>query len=605
MDAPDQSEIFLFGHYHFDRRSGRLSRRGGDGVLIPASVGSRALDVLHVLIDRPGELVSKDAIMSAVWPATVVSEANLTVQISALRRALDQGVSGASHIQTVPGRGYRLISPVRRLPSAGVGQLLHPTVRQQEMPRLSLMVAPLRILGMTKAHKHLVAGVTEDIAADMSHLPETCVISYTQDQVPRRHSSNPRALAREGCASYMIQGIIRVSTDGIGVNAQLIETATGSHVWAERFNVPLDGTADVRNEITGRLVRVFNIKLTEDVNRLIEMVPRNEWTPYDLVTHARAVGLRPYSVTNRHEALACFEKALAKDFGSISARLGIARVLITNVAEGWSQSVDQDLTRAEYFLQDVLRDDADNPECHNIMGLLRRLQGRFTESLVELETAIGLLPNYVPANMQLGCTLTALGRPEVAVPQLERTLRLAPHDCTTPVTDAKLGQCKLFLGYFEEAIFWLRKAIAGNPRLYPAFRDLAAAHGLRGERAEATAAFRQAVELQPQLLLPSGLVPFGACPQFIEFFENTIYAGLRRAGLLNGWGGDQNTSRPESAPRKFVATLKHEKDDILVNEILTPKDRPNRTHIPKCHAAAPQSFPDKVRACSRSKKAGK
>ena len=106
------SEIFLFEDFRLDRRGGGLFRCNGAGENEPVAIGSRALDILCVLIERAGEVVSKDEITAAVWPGTVVEDSNLTVQISALRRVLDNGRSNGSCIQTVAGRGYRFVASV-------------------------------------------------------------------------------------------------------------------------------------------------------------------------------------------------------------------------------------------------------------------------------------------------------------------------------------------------------------------------------------------------------------------------------------------------------------------------------------------------------------
>jgi DNA-binding winged helix-turn-helix (wHTH) protein len=107
------SDIFAFEDFRLDRRGG-LFRCNGTGTFEPVAIGSRALDILGVLIERAGEVVSKDEIVAAVWPATVVEDSNLTVQISALRRVLDRGQPNGSCIQTVPGRGYRFVAPATR-----------------------------------------------------------------------------------------------------------------------------------------------------------------------------------------------------------------------------------------------------------------------------------------------------------------------------------------------------------------------------------------------------------------------------------------------------------------------------------------------------------
>ena len=87
MDGPSSTDISLFEGFRLDRRGGALFRRDERGVFPPMTIGSRALGILGVLVERPGELVSRDEIMEAVWPGTVVEDSNLTVQISGLPAA--------------------------------------------------------------------------------------------------------------------------------------------------------------------------------------------------------------------------------------------------------------------------------------------------------------------------------------------------------------------------------------------------------------------------------------------------------------------------------------------------------------------------------------
>src|SRR6516162_1353214 len=113
MQGLAPSDIFLFEDFRLGRQGG-LSRRGDNDAFVPVAIGSRALDILGVLIGRAGEIVPKEDILAAVWPETVVEDNNLTVQISTLRRILDQGRADGSCIQTVAGRGYRFAAVVTR-----------------------------------------------------------------------------------------------------------------------------------------------------------------------------------------------------------------------------------------------------------------------------------------------------------------------------------------------------------------------------------------------------------------------------------------------------------------------------------------------------------
>jgi DNA-binding winged helix-turn-helix (wHTH) protein len=125
MDAPATPEIFLFEGFRLDRRGGGLFRKDDADADAPVAIGSRALDILGVLIARSGEVVSKDEIIAAVWPGTIVEDSNLTVQISALRRVLDRGRTQGSCIQTIPGRGYRFVAVVAN-PAAETGSASSP-----------------------------------------------------------------------------------------------------------------------------------------------------------------------------------------------------------------------------------------------------------------------------------------------------------------------------------------------------------------------------------------------------------------------------------------------------------------------------------------------
>jgi DNA-binding winged helix-turn-helix (wHTH) protein len=116
MDALAAADVILFEDFRLDRRG--LSRCDDQGCFVPVPLGSRALEVLGVLVARSGDLVARDEIMNVVWPGVVVESSNLPVQIAALRRVLDDGRANGSCIQTIPGRGYRLAVPVTQAEAA-------------------------------------------------------------------------------------------------------------------------------------------------------------------------------------------------------------------------------------------------------------------------------------------------------------------------------------------------------------------------------------------------------------------------------------------------------------------------------------------------------
>src|SRR5215472_15295727 len=119
MDAPSSNDVAQFEGFRLDRGRGTLFRKDESGAFAPLPIGSRALDILGLLVERPGELVSRTEIFSRIWPDTAVEDSNINVQIAALRRVLDAGREEGSCIQTVPGRGYRFVGPVTHVASSG------------------------------------------------------------------------------------------------------------------------------------------------------------------------------------------------------------------------------------------------------------------------------------------------------------------------------------------------------------------------------------------------------------------------------------------------------------------------------------------------------
>ena len=162
MKALSSHEVFLFEGFRLDRRS--LSRRDKYGAEAPVEIGSRALDVLGVLLQRPGDLVSRNEIMATAWAGTAVEDNNLTIQIASLRRVLDRDDAQSSCIQTVPGRGYRFVPPVTRAERSD--RPLRPP------PRLAIVVLPFTNLSDDPGQQYFADGITEDLTTDLSRLPQ-------------------------------------------------------------------------------------------------------------------------------------------------------------------------------------------------------------------------------------------------------------------------------------------------------------------------------------------------------------------------------------------------------------------------------------------------
>jgi adenylate cyclase len=412
--------------------------------------------------------------------------------------------------------------------------LLNQSSEQARLPRLSVMVMPLRNLGIPKGQEHLAEEISEDFITELARLPGSFVIGGADFLSLGGNATNPRDAASKRGITFLIQGSVRANAERIGVNLQLIDVRTGMHLKGDRLEVGRTETSDALGELSARLARSVTLELIKDVNRRIEALPPQQWKPGDFVVRGHALLNRPHSAATRYEAIGCFELALAKDPDCADAKIGIAYALTANVTDGWSEPTEANMARAEALLLDVIRLDGNNPIARARMGVLRRIQGRLEDSRVELEIAVDLAPNDNTVLRQLGSTLVFLGQPGAAIPYIERSLRLAPHDPVTPIACADLARCHLLLGRPEEALIYLRRARAGNTRLFYIHTLFAAALGLTGRKVEAGVAWREAIESNPAITSLSGLrMHMGrqASPEFIRLWESTILIGLHQAGL--------------------------------------------------------------------------
>jgi len=218
----------------------------------------------------------------------------------------------------------------------------------------------------------------------------------------------------------------------------------------------------------------------------------------------------------------------------VGARIGIGTVLVDDLVLRFSSDLERDKARAEDMLREALEREMNDSVADLAMGMLRRIQNRLNDSQIELKTAIALDRNNARAFQQLGVTLMCLGEPEDAIPQIERAIRLNPHDPNIASYYWALGSAELVSSRMDDALSLLSKARAANPRLYFIHLWLAGSLALKGDPGAARSAVAASLELRPEV---SSLArwraenPFYTNPRFTALADKTVYAGLRQAGF--------------------------------------------------------------------------
>jgi TolB-like protein len=291
---------FLFDRFRLDRRG--LFRQDSDGVATAVEIGSRALDVLRVLLERPGDLLSRDEIMGFAWPRMVVEDNNLTIQISTLRRVLDQDCPQGSCIQTVPRRGYRFVAPVTRVDTgerSAIQSLSDGGKRSP--PRLSIVVLPFVNLSDDPDQQYFADGITEDVTTDLSRLANMFVISCNTAFTYRNKHIDTKRIGYELCVRYVLEGSVRRSCDRVRITTQLIDAEKDAHLWAERFDCDTGDLFALQTEITSRIANALGIELiAAEAAR-----PTDNPDALEYILRGRAAGLKPVSRPPMPSGSAC------------------------------------------------------------------------------------------------------------------------------------------------------------------------------------------------------------------------------------------------------------------------------------------------------------
>src|SRR5262249_7636161 len=273
-NGEDAPRVFLFDGFRFDRDGGELFRVDQAGAMPRVAIGSRARALLGLFVERPNQLISKAEIMEVVGGGIPVDEANLTVQIAALRRVLDRGRTARSLIDTVSGRGYRFISAVTELepqtaqPSLPVPQssvkpepavrftLLNPLPGSGPRalsapgptiaPRLSIVRLRFANLSRDPAQEYYADGITDDLTTDLSRIPGSFVIARSTALTYKGKSIDVKLIGQELGVRYILEGSIRQAQNRIRINVQLIDADSGGHVWADRLETERKNLAETR-----------------------------------------------------------------------------------------------------------------------------------------------------------------------------------------------------------------------------------------------------------------------------------------------------------------------------------------------------------------------
>ena len=513
-----ESVAFEFGPYRIST-SDRLLLRSGK--VIP--LAPKAIETLLALVSNPGRVVTKEELITKVWPNTFVEEGSLARNISLLRKVFEDG-TGDGHdghyIETVAKRGYRWIGPVAEEQSGNAVD--------------SIAVLPIEDLSRDSEPKYFTAGMTEALLISLGRVGALKVIAYSGSRTAES-PSGPVEIARQlGAAAFLTGSALREG-DRVRVMVRLVLVRSGEQIWADQYDGTLKDVLEFQSNVGRNVADAVQVKLTSRERRRLAahraVVPaayheylkgRYHWNrrapesfrkamehfrqaihvdptwspPYAGLADAYSLlGSTRYDVTPPREAMpkakAAAVTALELDEQSAEANTSLAYVLF---------GYDWDWSSAEHHFRRALELNPGYPTAHHWYGHFLLARGRLEEGIARMHAALERDPLSLAINIGVGWSLYLAGRYGDAIRQYKKALDME--------ANFVLGRCLLGMAYerearFAEAIAEFRAALDLTPHSTLALGRLAQTCAVSGNLHDAQEILKLLLQLTETMYVPS------------------------------------------------------------------------------------------------------
>ena len=463
--------------------------------------------VLVMLLERPGEVVTREGLQARLWPAdTYVSfDEGLNTAIRKLRVAFGDSAENPRFIETIPRRGYRFVAPVHEtaagasqpseitaayLPAeepgirggnlswlvvglssaallailAGVVYLLRSRPSSESVSQKRVMLAVLPFLNMSNdpSQEYFSDGLTEETITDLGQLsPEHLgVVARTSAMAYKHTNKSVSQIGRELGVDYILEGSVRREGGEARVSAQLIRVSDQTHLWAQNYERELHDLLQIENELGAAIARQVQINVSPQ--QLVDLAKMRTVSPeaYDLYFKGRFYwnARNPAAIK---ESIGYFRQAIAKDPNFALAYVGLADAYnIGNIMGAFSPK--QSLPEAKEAAIKALALDPSLAEAHAALGMEKsHYEFDFPGAQKEFLQAIELNPNSAYAHLfYSNCYLSPMGRMAEAIAENKKALELDP--LSLPINNF-MGMTYMFAGDYDKSYQQFQHTIAMDP----------------------------------------------------------------------------------------------------------------------------------------------
>ena len=444
----------------------------------PVAIGARGASLLAVLLAAEGRVVTKSALMDAVWPGLAVEESNLSVQIAALRKLLGPAADGGDWIVTVPRVGYRFSGPVE-CQTGGLGSGGHT----EAISSPAIAVLPFDNLGGDAERQYLADGIADDLIMALARFRWFRVASRGASFAKRNGPRDPKSIAHELGIDYLVDGAIRRTGDRMRISVHLADAMKGATVWSEHYDLQVAEVFAVQDAIAERIAAAIEPELL--LRHGLQVAPHTgNVTAWDLV---RQGTFNFHKVTQPTHLLArrLFREAAELDPMLPEAQIWRARVNAGLIAYGWTENSAADGKEGLDAALRAIYLDARNPYAHYALAIVSAYTGRADQAILAAERSIELGPSFALGYLVLGMARLFVSDAAGAREPLARGLELNPHDPQNAVWFSLLMLAQFFSGDIEGALETGRAALKARPDWPALLRIQACCHSAVGHSQEA------------------------------------------------------------------------------------------------------------------------
>jgi len=546
MEPLRPTSVVRFGTYEVSLHSGEVRKAG-----LRIRVQQQPLKLLEILLERPGEVVTREELRSRVWSDESFGDFDQAVNIAIgkLRSALGDSAENPRFIETLPKRGYRFIADVSVVdadarpkgPESAAGDLpgqerktepepraqdaglalapkrrLRPVLRVISASALvlslliifvllfrsrgraptgirSLAVLPLENLSADASQNYFADGMTDELITDLAQISALRVISRTSVMVYKGARKPLPQIARELNVDAVVEGTVLRSGDQVRITAQLIEASTDKHLWSQSYEGELRDTLALQNKVARAIADQIRINLTPQEQAALKNVKVVNPQAYESFLKGRYFWNKR-TADGLKVALAYFNQAIEEDPKYAEAYSGLADTYA--LLGDWQYAVmtpKEAFPKAKAAAINAVELDSTLGEAHNSLAfVLDGFDWDFNSAGNEFRRAIELNPGYATAHHWYAWHLSLLGRYDEAIAEMRKAENLDP---LSLIINADLAELLVLAHSYDESIQQSRKTIEMDPNFALAHNQLAQAYLQKHMYAEAVAELQKAVQI--------------------------------------------------------------------------------------------------------------